>query len=197
MRKKGRRYRVKVTKIVCDHCHKEITGNPIKFFPERVDRKTGDIMTTGTVPGAKEQHNKDYCEACTTKALAFLNGMAINPDFEAAVGQDVPEKEKTQNVEQKPSVKDLILQGYSKNEILRITECKPTSYDTIKYNLKKKGLLKDEPENEPKTYDCSKVGKKCIYSTKIAGNTEICDYIRVEGHSRGCEPDKCTKLRRR
>lgn len=96
-----------------------------------------------------------------------------------------------------PSVKDLILQGYSKNEILRITECKPTSYDTIKYNLKKKGLLKDEPENEPKTYDCSKVGKKCIYSTKIAGNTEICDYIGVEGHSRGCEPDKCTKFRRK
>ena len=57
MRKKGRRYRVKVTKIVCDHCHKEITGNPIKFFPEWVDRKTGDIMTTGAVPGAEEQHN--------------------------------------------------------------------------------------------------------------------------------------------
>lgn len=45
------------------------------------------------------------------------------------------------------------------------------------------------------TYKCSEVQKKCMYSVTMKEGMIICDYIGVEGHSRGCSPEKCDKYK--
>lgn len=47
---------------------------------------------------------------------------------------------------------------------------------------------------EPFTYQCSKVIKRCAYSEK-AGAALTCNYIGIEGHRRGCEPEQCDKFK--
>lgn len=47
-------------------------------------------------------------------------------------------------------------------------------------------------EMEKKTYKCSKVGKTCYYAGKF-GADFCCDYLVIEGHSRGCKPEECDK----
>lgn len=43
---------------------------------------------------------------------------------------------------------------------------------------------------------CSKVIKTCKYSGSISG-AEICNYICIEGHRRGCPPEECTKYEKK
>lgn len=98
----------------------------------------------------------------------------------------------------KPTVQELILQGVPKKEVVEITGCKGSSYNQIKCNLRKKGLLpqqqkQNQPDEEAKTYQCSKVMSKCIYATGN-GLGRTCDYIEITGHRRGCKPEECTKF---
>ncbi len=97
-----------------------------------------------------------------------------------------------------------------KKEVVAITGCKGSSYDQIKYTLKKKGLLpqsqkqdepqqqkqqkQDEPTEEVKAYQCSKVGDKCFYKSGN-GQNRTCDYIGITGHRRGCSPEQCDKYK--
>ena len=48
---------------------------------------------------------------------------------------------------------------------------------------------------EPVTYQCSKVKKTCFYAVKM-GAQIACDYINMENHSRGCDPEKCDKYKK-
>lgn len=48
---------------------------------------------------------------------------------------------------------------------------------------------------EPVTYQCSKVIKQCRYAEKVGGAL-TCNYIGIEGHRRGCEPEECDKFKR-
>lgn len=52
--------------------------------------------------------------------------------------------------------------------------------------------------NEPKTYQCSKVQKTCVYASFIRNsNYGVCDYIGVTGKRRGCSPECCDKYEKR
>ena len=48
---------------------------------------------------------------------------------------------------------------------------------------------------EPVTYQCSKVKKTCFYAVKM-GAQIACDYISMENHSRGCDPEACDKYKK-
>lgn len=47
---------------------------------------------------------------------------------------------------------------------------------------------------EPITYQCSKVIKTCGYAEKVGGAL-TCNYIGIEGHRRGCDPETCNKYK--
>ena len=48
---------------------------------------------------------------------------------------------------------------------------------------------------ESVTYQCSKVIKTCAYAEKVGGAL-TCNYIGIEGHRRGCEPEECDKYKK-
>lgn len=48
---------------------------------------------------------------------------------------------------------------------------------------------------EPVTYQCSKVIKTCDYAEKVGG-AFTCNYIGIEGHRRGCDPETCDKYKK-
>lgn len=103
---------------------------------------------------------------------------------------------------QKLTARELILQGKSKAEVIKLTGCKEATYNQTKYLLKKQGLLTDdkqksEPaaEGDVKTYKCSEVGHKCIYASRKYEGLHTCDYLIKEGHRRGCKPEECDKFR--
>lgn len=52
-----------------------------------------------------------------------------------------------------------------------------------------------EQNEETVTYQCSKVKKTCFYAVKM-GAQIACDYINMENHSRGCDPEKCDKYKK-
>lgn len=79
------------------------------------------------------------------------------------------------------------------------------SHTTIARVLRENGIGKPLPEKVAKTLkgydlntvqpfsiDCNRKGRMCIFR---AGSTapNLCDYILMTGHSRGCDPHNCTK----
>ena len=245
---------MKVNKIMCDRCGKEITGNPIRIFPEVVDRES-DTILIGTVKSDWDgtMLNHDYCDECIEKIMRFAKGDMEGLEKDVVIKIKEPTEEELEGIKramkdmpprvtmvapkeptvvvvtakpepapkpkvipkakptetydsnpQKPTVKDLILQGKSKVEVVKLTGCKAATYDQTKYTLKKKGLLpdnekKEEPtpaaEGDTKTYKCSEVGHKCIYrSPRKHDGIHTCDYIIKEGHRRGCKPEECDKF---
>ena len=48
---------------------------------------------------------------------------------------------------------------------------------------------------ESVTYQCSKAIKTCAYAEKVGGAL-TCNYIGIEGHRRGCEPEACDKYKK-
>ena len=231
---------MKIQKILCDGCGKEIEGNPIKLFLEKVDRETGDIITDDSA--ALYAPEKDFCDECYERIKNFIETIGVNdivlqvkipteeelgciekmmkdnphvimaaehnePTVEVVLEEPKSDpkaiQEETISKSQKPTAKDLIIQGKSKAEVMEITGIKSASYDQTKYLLKKNGLLKDNEKKEDpkpddkgavKTYKCSEVIHKCFYRGKCGLHT-ICDYLEIEGHMRGCKPEECDKFR--
>lgn len=189
---------MKVTKILCDRCRKEIEGDPVKIIPE-----------LGGVVLVEKQREKDYCRCCCDKTLAFLNGMAQNSDFEAAVEEMItgasssrtqesePKEKKTDVKKGGPTVKQQILELAAKGMSLReIADRAGKTYGHVwqvvnrdKKSREKAGKVQTE---NTKTVCCTnEIKKKCAY-----GNTNgvpSCDFINITGHSRGCDPERCTK----
>ena len=44
------------------------------------------------------------------------------------------------------------------------------------------------------TYQCSKVGKTCVYGSNLSG-APICEYILIEHKMRGCPAEHCDKYK--
>lgn len=145
------------------------------------------------------------------------------PTVKSVTEEPKPMVTDTEKPNKKPTVEELILQGVPKKEVVEITGCKSQTYSQVKYLLKKKGLLpqqqkpdkteqhesdklkkhesdefkqqeSDESTKEVKTYQCSKVGHKCIYKSGN-GQNRTCDYIGIAGHRRGCPPEQCDKYK--
>lgn len=81
---------MRITKVICDRCNKEIKGLPVQIVPVYTDVATGDICPNeaGSAPYEGEQADKDYCEDCTKKIITYANGIIDNPEFEKAFKPD-------------------------------------------------------------------------------------------------------------
>ncbi len=212
---------MRISKIVCDRCGAEIKEHPTRIFPEVVDRETGDIKV-GTARASWDGSlmNYDFCDECTVEIIQFAK---TKPENQIVMLREPTEKEMVDIVEAikkepvkllsaenptvevlapkkqgKPTVKELVLQGMDKKEIMRITECSPATVDQTKYNLKKAGLLPKELDSEEialpvRAYDCNKVHDSCVY----AGKGSLCDYIHETGKMRGCPVNECTKYEKK
>lgn len=212
---------MRVSKIVCDGCGKEIHEKPIAVFAEILDRETGDFTEEGPIYAPK----KDFCEECFERIKNFIETMGkeapaeesepieepeppveepvADPEpMEESVEEPAPVKPPKKPKKESPkdtervTVKDMILAGASREEVLRKTGCTPATYSQIKYKLKKEGLLSEEAEEgeapEPATVKCSQVGKRCEYYDRTS---DCCDYIGATGNRRGCPPEECDKFK--
>lgn len=221
---------MKEIKITCDRCGVEIKEHPVKICPEVVNRETDYIQTSIRPAWGRDLQKYDFCDKCAEEIVRFAKTkpkptppVLIMRELTEKEAVDLAEKIKkepvtilpaeqptTEIVEsppetRKPTISELILQGLTKKEVMKITGCKSTSYDVMKHTLKKKGLLANiKVSQEPvltetgdvKTYDCNKVKNKCFYGVKHGSGT-YCDYIGIEGHRRGCKPEECDKFRRK
>lgn len=52
-----------------------------------------------------------------------------------------------------------------------------------------------EMMNVKLVHQCSKMIKTCAYAEKVGGAL-TCNYIGIEGHRRGCEPEACDKYKK-
>lgn len=215
---------MRISKIVCDVCGKEIHGEPIRIYAEKVDRDTGDIIDDSSVyaPG------KDFCEKCFNNIKNFIDSISValveedNPVMEEPAPKEIkeppvevekevveteePKQEPEPNQEpepkkekkpvaskepKKPTIRDFVLQGLSKEEVCRKTGCTPLTYDQTKYQLRKKGLLPAEPAK--KIVNCNEVHDTCKY----AGKGKQCDYLLTTDKMRGCPVEFCDKYEKK
>ena len=234
---------MRISRIMCDGCGKEIHGNPLQIIIERVDRETGDFdYKSAYIP------KKDFCDECMERIKQFVEGTAPKePEVEEPKPADpiveeskpeepvpeepvpeepiqeepAPEEPKPEDFKperpkaklpkpekpdyglngKKPTVKELVLAGMSKEEVCRITGCSPQTYHQTKYNLKKAGIAIQEPNEEsetdgPQPVKCSEVGKQCEYGAPFEGKI-ACDFIGKTGHMRGCPTEACIKFERK
>ena len=65
---------MKVQKIFCDRCGKEIPGNFFRIIPELLDPISEDYVDRENMSELTSmQIDKDYCEDCAKKIVAFIN----------------------------------------------------------------------------------------------------------------------------
>lgn len=81
---------MRIQKIVCDRCGKEITGYPVEIFPQFVDRETGHETwpdNDDPLPDwAEKMEDREFCVECTKKIVRYaLGGLKENSEFEQAV----------------------------------------------------------------------------------------------------------------
>lgn len=102
-------------------------------------------------------------------------------------------------------VLELYNKGHSQAQIAELVGILSGSVSTIMQRLRHEGKagwrFKRAPEEEksqkPGTVRCTmSVSKKCLYGMSAEGNamTNKCNYILMEGHSRGCPWEECTKF---
>lgn len=204
---------MRVSKIICDGCGKEIHGNPIHIYAEAVDRDNGYIVDGGLGYAP----NKDFCENCFSSIQNFIDKVVAglvkedNPVMEEPAPEEIEEppvevEEEPVEIEEpkqepepkqekkpdsskepkKPSIRDLVLQGLSKEEVCRKTGCTPLTYDQTKYQLRKKGLLLLPGE----TVKCSEVHDTCLF----ADSKDLqCNFIIDTNKMRGCPAEACNR----
>lgn len=107
--------------------------------------------------------------------------------------------------------------GKSNDEVVQLTRCTVHSVEVTRSKLKKAGKLpadvgKDDKcagadqteadkkyelyQPETKTVKCSEVIKTCEYAGRTDGRL-TCDYAINVGCSRGCDPEACTRYRKK
>lgn len=80
------------------------------------------------------------------------------------------------------------------HQMVRCRECQ--AIRRKKQDKKYRGTKKESDLSyDPRISLCKRV-KSCKYGTRTSG-FDICDYIGMEGHSRGCPVEGCTKYKRR
>lgn len=193
----------RIIKCICDGCGKEIVKEPIRIYAEHVDVETGDFITDD---GGNYywENQKDYCESCAEQIIQFIDGLpAQNAESEKSCPPPTGEIKTGEGKQKKPTIKGLLVEGKSDEEILQITGCTKSSISQIRYQMRK--AQENEGTTEPEavskeppkqTVMCSKVIKTCEFAGKT-GNQLTCDYAIIVGHSRGCNPEECTAYRRK
>lgn len=71
---------MRIQKIICDKCKKEIKKNPLKVYFEEIDRDNGDFTTGKTeLENTSDLTEMDFCEVCMDElqrmVRTFVNSM--------------------------------------------------------------------------------------------------------------------------
>lgn len=163
---------MKETVYRCNRCHKLINGTAHRIG---VTDEKGEQTRYGAL-----FDNTDLCDRCMEKVtLAAITEIEQN---ENAAGQQATEARRDAGPIESQSTDE---QQIDKRQ----QDMEPARQQDQK---------KETPEilnAEPVTYQCSKVIKTCAFATKIGG-AFICDYINIEGHRRGCDPEACDKYKK-
>lgn len=64
---------MRIQKVICDRCGKEIVEDPTQFFAERVDKETGDMISEHTVYPALCR--LDFCPGCADAICRQITGV--------------------------------------------------------------------------------------------------------------------------
>ncbi len=86
---------MKIVKLICDHCQKEIEDNPFRPFIEEIDKNNEDILGEETLLDSLELHLCGECASILKMQIKKYCNMPhskpaeINQDFEAAVDEMV------------------------------------------------------------------------------------------------------------
>lgn len=179
-------------KDFCDECHERIKNfietlcdkeEPAAEEPDENEViDVAELIEKGLPTVLTEEPTVEVVNAPEEKEEAVVE----KPKVEAPKAPEQPPKGK------QPTVRDLILQGVSREEVIRQTGCVPATYNQTKYQLKKQGLL---PMGE--TVRCSEAHRTCKYAGSKSINSGMCDYIGITGQTRGCPAEECDKYERR
>lgn len=133
----------------------------------------GTVHRIGATDGKGEQtrygalfDDTDLCESCMEEVA-----LALIAEIDRVTGQQDTAKKGKQSVEEEDKQNDQTRQQDQEEETEEILNA------------------------EPVTYQCSKVMKTCTYAEKV-GAAMTCNYIGIEGHRRGCEPEECDKYKK-
>lgn len=198
----------RVMKCICDGCGREIDGGPIQIYAERTDL-VGFLADSEDNPFWEP--GRDYCDSCMKQIINFVDGLPArnagkpavkNPEFEKALPHPKEENGSMKNQKKShPTIKELLREGKSVEDIVQITGCTRSSVTQTKYQMKKAQMKKAQAqESNPvvpvQTVICDEVMKTCEYAGKTGG-LPTCDYALIVGHSRGCPPEACTAYKKR
>lgn len=161
---------MKETVYRCNRCHKLINGTVHRIG---VTDEKGEQTRYGAL-----FDNTDLCDSCMEKVtMAAITEIERN---ENAAGQQPAEARQDAEPMEHRSVAE---QRGDKRQQDPEPEGQQDEETTEILNV------------EPITYQCSKVIKTCGYAEKVGGAL-TCNYIGIEGHRRGCDPETCNKYKR-
>lgn len=211
---------MKVTKIICDCCGREIEGSIFKLVLYEQDREL-EIFKTGN----EYAPQKDICDSCKDKIAAYVERMGkeetkdeilkkdeagdLHGNLEEEAAVDVPDRVHDEeadctteegvgeNGEKKPenteySVPGTVQTGGKGRKAVKSTKTVKETSTRKKAAVKKTPAKKTTGSSTVKLpVDCKEVIKTCAYKGILSGQ-EYCDYLNIVGHSRGCKPGACT-----
>lgn len=131
---------MRVTKIICDKCKKEITGDWFEVVARKEDGNSGINLNS----------NHEYCEACVNKILAFANATEVSEvekEKEKKTLQDhTSDKKKqivpvTDKMTKAEKIKHLYNQGCSKKYIANEVGTTENTVSVTICQLRKKGVI--------------------------------------------------------
>lgn len=212
---------MKVTKIICDCCGREIEGRIFKLVIYEQDREL-EIFKTGN----EYAPQKDICDSCKDKIAEYVESMGKEEtkdekvckkveagdqhgNLEKETAADVPDcvsDEETdckaeesigEDGEKKPentesSVSGAVQTGGKGRKAVKSTKTVKGTTTRKKAAVKKTPAKKTTGSSTVKLpVDCKEVIKTCAYKGILNGQA-YCDYLDIVGHSRGCRPGECT-----
>lgn len=162
---------MKETVYRCNRCHKLINGTAHRI---RVTDEKGEQTRYGAL-----FDNTDLYDSCMEKVtLAAITEIERN---ENAAGQQPAEARRAAELMEHQSAAEWGDKRQQDMEPARQQDQQEKTPEIL--------------NTEPVTYQCSKVIKTCAYAEKVGGAL-TCNYIGIEGHRRGCDPEACDKYKK-
>ena len=176
---------------MCDRCSSII---PQKENVYKLKLYESDYDSGAEKRNTEETDNKEFCEGCINKLLAFLkNTLAMEPSVDPDVE---PEKEMTDLPARKKKmmIEELVKAGFTNKAIAEKTGFPyATVYNYTREIRKFAPGEKDEKIKPGYNSDRHKC-RTCMFKGK--GREGGCDYVSINRHSRGCSVSDCNVYER-
>jgi hypothetical protein len=189
----------------CKECKEKIVNDIRKFAGQEQefielgpDPETDDIFEELVVNEFKTEERTEEREEDNDRNIKWYTGKK----------EEQLEKTETERKRYaKMSIRDLLKEGVSIDDIVKVRGCCRQSVLNVRSSMKKRGekipdhrttieekdraAVQASNSAAVKTYNCTEVIDTCVYSTRMSGML-CCDYLDKHGKSRGCKPSACT-----